>query len=61
MEQGKLITAQEAAEYLKISVQTLYNLKCCGKLKGYNLGGSKRGKLYFFEKDLITLITGKPA
>lgn len=56
---GRLITAKEAADYLKISIQTLYNLKCQGKLRGYNLGGSKKGKLYFLEGDLTALIIGK--
>lgn len=54
----KLLTAKEAAEFLKLSVQTLYNLKCQGKIRGYNMGGSKKGKLYFTENDVITLVMG---
>ncbi|MBX9767898.1 MAG: helix-turn-helix domain-containing protein [Bdellovibrionales bacterium] len=55
----KLLTAEEAALFLKISIQTLYNMKHKGLLRGFNMGGKKRGKLYFLEADLMTLVVGK--
>jgi excisionase family DNA binding protein len=58
LEGRNLITVQEAAAFLKVSVQTMYNLKCKGKIRGYNLGGAKRGKLYFLENDIIALVMG---
>lgn len=55
----KLLTAKEAADFLRISIQTLYNLKHQGKVRGFNMGGAKKGKLYFLEQDLIALVMGQ--
>lgn len=57
----KLLTAEEAAEFLKISIQTLYNMKHKGLIRGFNMGGKKRGKLFFLESDLLALVVGKAA
>ncbi|MGE4131601.1 MAG: helix-turn-helix domain-containing protein [Bdellovibrionales bacterium] len=55
----KLLTAEEASQFLKISIQTLYNLKHKGLLRGYNMGGKKKGKLFFLESDLLAFVMGK--
>lgn len=52
-------TVEEAAQYTKLSKKTLYNSKDQGKLRGYNVGGSSRGKLVFRKSDLDKYILGK--
>ncbi len=58
LEGQKLLTADEAAKLLSISKQTLYNLKCKGKIRGFNMGGAKNGKLFFLEQDVLGLVLG---
>lgn len=42
MENDEILTAKEAAEYLKISLQTIYQLKAAGKVPFKKIGGSLR-------------------
>ncbi len=53
------MTAEEAAGYLRISLKTLYNYKCKGKLVGHNRGGLRSGGLLFKKVDLDDFISGK--
>ncbi len=57
--QSDWLTAIEAAAYLRCTVKTLYNYKCSGCLKGYNLGGRRKGTLRFKKSDLGIFIYGK--
>ena len=50
-------TAQEAADYLKISIKTIYNLKCKGTLNGCSIGGKKGGALRFLKQHLDDLFS----
>lgn len=53
------LTAEEAANYLRCSVKTLYNYKCNGKIKAENRGGTKKGQLLFRKSVLDNFISGK--
>lgn len=53
------MTAEEAASYLRISLKTLYNYKCKGKIVGHNRGGLRSGGLLFKKIDLDNFISGK--
>lgn len=53
------LTAVEAAEYLRCTVKTIYNYKCNGQLRGYNLGGQRKGVLRFKKTDLDAFVVGK--
>ncbi|MBK7844111.1 MAG: helix-turn-helix domain-containing protein [Bdellovibrionales bacterium] len=55
----KIFTAAEAAQYLSITIQTLYNMKHKGEIKGFNMGGKKKGKLFFFEEHLLEAAMGR--
>ncbi|MFQ6069850.1 MAG: helix-turn-helix domain-containing protein [Candidatus Aminicenantales bacterium] len=48
METSEVMTIEECAEYLKISLSTLYKLAQKGKVPGFKLSGQWR-----FKKDLI--------
>ena len=51
------LTAKEAADYLRISVKTLYNLRNKGNLGGSKLGGN--GKILYSREELVSYITRK--
>lgn len=53
------LTIQEAADYLGLSVKTLYNKKSLGELRAYNLGGKPKGKVRFLKEDLDAYIRGE--
>lgn len=53
------MTAIEAAQYLRCAVKTIYNYKCNGQLRGYNLGGRRKGVLRFKKVDLDAFVLGK--
>ena len=53
------MTAKEAAQYLRCAVKTIYNYKCNGQLRGYNLGGRRKGVLRFKKADLDAFVLGK--
>ncbi len=53
------MTAVQAATYLSVSIKTIYNLKCQGRLKAYSLGGAKGGALRFLRTDLDALFITK--
>ena len=52
-----MLTTQEAATFLGISVRYLYQLRCDGKLPCYKPFGKR---CYFSENDLTELIKSKP-
>ncbi len=54
------MTAAEAAAYLRISIQTLYNLRCQGKLRGFNRGGNRHAPLLFQRAELEDYLHGRP-
>lgn len=54
-----ILTAEEAAEYLRCEVKTLYNYKCAGKIPGINRGQGKRGRLFFRKYVLDNFLFGK--
>ena len=54
-----LLTADEAATYLRCKVKTLYNYKCNGRIKGINRGACKRGGLLFRKRDLDAFLYGR--
>ena len=56
--QAKWLTVREAAEYLRCSPKTIYNLKCAGKISCSNRGG-KKGALLFTIEDLDKFIKGE--
>ncbi len=49
----------EAAEYLRIAKKSIYNLHSSGLLKGFNSGGTKRGKLLFRKEHLDAYVMGR--
>lgn len=51
------LTAKEAADYLRISIKTLYNLRVKGHLGGHRVGGV--GKILFSRGDLDNFITSR--
>ena len=54
------LTAAEAAAYLRISIQTLYNLRSKGRLRGINRGGIKHAHLLFTRPELEEFLRGRP-
>ncbi len=56
MEKSKLekvwYNVKEAAEYLSLAPKTVYNNHCKGLLKGYNAGGTAKGRLLFKKEHL---------
>jgi excisionase family DNA binding protein len=55
MKMELLLTAKEAARYLRISRRTIDNLLQDGRLRGYQI--RTRGKLLFRQDDLAALLT----
>lgn len=51
-------TAKEAAAYLCITVKTLYNWKCLGKIRGRNFFNTNRGAIRFKKEELDLVLTG---
>jgi excisionase family DNA binding protein len=56
MEQNRVLTMQEAAEYLKTTRQTIFKMIKSGKLRGNKIGRGYR----FLQEDLDKLIRGEP-
>lgn len=52
IERGRYITAKESSIYLSLSVGTIYNLVCSGKLKKYKIGNKSKGGIRFTIEDL---------
>ena len=62
MEKGLMkvwFSVAEAAAYLCLAKKSIYNLHSSGQLKGFNSGGSKRGKLLFKRDDLDAYVMGR--
>jgi excisionase family DNA binding protein len=55
MEQKRVFTMQEAAEYLKTTRQTIFKMIKTGKLRGNKIGRGYR----FLQEDLDKLIRGE--
>ncbi len=53
-EEDEKFDAQQAAEFLNITLPTLYAKNCKGELPSCKAPGSKR--LFFFKSDLITYL-----
>jgi excisionase family DNA binding protein len=49
---GRLLTAREVAERLGYSVDTIHRWTREGKLRGYRVSGTARGRLRYRESDL---------
>lgn len=54
-------TVKEAAEYLRIAPKTIYNKHCKGLIKGYNSGGTTKGRLLFKKEHLDAYAQGVAA
>jgi len=52
------LTAEEAAQYLKVKVRTLLQWARQGKVKGYPLSGTKRRVWRFLYADLDAMLVG---
>jgi len=52
------LTAEEAAQYLKVKVRTLLHWARQGKVKGYPLSGTKRRVWRFLYADLDAMLVG---
>jgi len=55
-EPADVLTADEAAKYLRVSLKTLYRLVAAGKVPGQKVGRSWR----FREADLVAFLQGRP-
>ncbi|MDR7400421.1 MAG: helix-turn-helix domain-containing protein [Armatimonadota bacterium] len=51
----RVLTAAEAAEYLRVSRKTLYRLAAAGEVTGRKVGRAWR----FYESELVRYLTGK--
>jgi excisionase family DNA binding protein len=55
-ESTDVLTADEAAKYLRVSLKTLYRLVAAGKVPGQKVGRSWR----FRKTDLVAFLQGRP-
>jgi len=54
-EQSEVLTAQEAADYLRVSLKTLYRLVAAGQVPGQKVGRSWR----FRRADLVGVLQAR--
>lgn len=56
LDEDRILTADEAAKFLKISRKTLYKLAAAGGLRGRKVGRGWR----FIKRELLQYLSGQP-
>lgn len=57
VEPNEVLTAEEAAAYLRVSLKTIYRLVTAGKVPGQKVGRSWR----FRQADLVAFLQARPS